>query len=190
MANYTEEQKAAVLARVPEIGVKAAAAEAGIPWQAVAKWNKATAKASADEKISEAQEVIEKAEEENKTAVIDAVQEKAEEVKATVEEKAEALKDSAAAIEIELKKKASKASRKVQETKEAVKETADRARKPAQKAKTIKMDLVFESAMGGQITPEEIAAKVPKGTDAAYVKMEENKIYWVKGEETGSVDIW
>ena len=169
---------------MPEIGVKAAAAEAGIPWQAVAKWNKAAAKASADEKISEAQEVIEKAEEENKTAVIDAVQEKAEEVKATVEEKAEALK------EIELKKNASKASRKVQETKEAVKETADRARKPAQKAKTIKMDLVFESAMGGQITPEEIAAKVPKGTDAAYVKMEENKIYWVKGEETGSVDIW
>ena len=38
--------------------------------------------------------------------------------------------------------------------------------------KMLKMQLVFESAMGGQITPEEIAAKVPKKTDAAYVKLE------------------
>ena len=31
-----------------------------------------------------------------------------------------------------------------------------------------------------------LCGKVPKGCDAAYVKLEENKIYWVKGEETGS----
>ena len=37
---------------------------------------------------------------------------------------------------------------------------------------------------------EEIAGRIPKGVDAAYVKLEENKIYWVKGTETGSVDIW
>ena len=35
--NYTDEQKAAVLARVPEVGVKVAAEEAGVPWQAVAR---------------------------------------------------------------------------------------------------------------------------------------------------------
>ena len=52
------------------------------------------------------------------------------------------------------------------------------------------MDIVFESNGGMQIKPEEIAEKVPKGCDAAYVKLEENKIYWVKDEETGAVDIW
>jgi hypothetical protein len=45
--------------------------------------------------------------------------------------------------------------------------------------------------MGGAITPEEIAAKVPKDAVSAYVKVEENKIYWVnKKGETGSVEIW
>ena len=38
--------------------------------------------------------------------------------------------------------------------------------------KMLKMQLVFESAMSGQITPEKIAAKAPKKTDAAYVKLE------------------
>ena len=37
---------------------------------------------------------------------------------------------------------------------------------------------------------QEIAEKVPKGCDAAYVKTEENRIYWVKEEETGFEDIW
>jgi len=45
--------------------------------------------------------------------------------------------------------------------------------------------------MGGAITPEEIAAKVPKDAVSAYVKVEENKIYWVnKAGETGDVQIW
>ena len=52
------------------------------------------------------------------------------------------------------------------------------------------MNLFFESNSGMQITLKEIAEKVPKKCDAAYVKIEENKIYWVKGEETGSEDIW
>ena len=204
MAKYTEEQKAAVLSRIPELGVHAAAQEAGIPWQTVAKWNKAAAKETADEKKSEAKAAIDAADEENAAAVIEETQEKAEEVKEkaskakskikeagiAIAAKAEDIKDAASATEIEIKKKSSKASRKVKETKASIKATAEKTKKPVQKAKAIKMDIVFESSMGGQITPEEIAAKVPKGTDAAYVKMEENKIYWVKGTETGSVDIW
>ena len=63
-------------------------------------------------------------------------------------------------------------------------------KKPVKKVKAAKMNLVFESALGGQITPEEVTERVPKGTTAAYVKLEDNKIYWVKGDETGSVDIW
>jgi len=54
-----------------------------------------------------------------------------------------------------------------------------------------KLDIVIQSVMGGAITPEEIAAKVPKDAISAYVKVEENKIYWVnKAGETGSVEIW
>ena len=44
--------------------------------------------------------------------------------------------------------------------------------------------------MGGAITPEEIAAKVPKEATDVYVRIDENKIYWVSEKETGAVDIW
>ena len=32
--------------------------------------------------------------------------------------------------------------------------------------------------------------KIPKGANAVYVRVDENKLYWVKGKETGDVDIW
>lgn len=117
---YTDEQKAAVLARVPEIGIHAAAEEAGIPWKKVAKWEKAAAAP--------------------------------------------------------------------QDAEEAVPEK--KAKKQSKKARIAKMNLIFESADGRQISLQEIAEKVPKGCDAAYVKTEENRIYWVKEEETGFEDIW
>lgn len=37
---YTEQQKADAVKRAGEIGVQAAAKELGIPWQALAQWNK------------------------------------------------------------------------------------------------------------------------------------------------------
>ena len=43
--------------------------------------------------------------------------------------------------------------------------------------------------MGGAISADEIAKKVPAGTDSVYVKVEENKLYWVKGKEIGAVNI-
>ena len=43
--------------------------------------------------------------------------------------------------------------------------------------------------MGGEITPAEILAKVGP-VDQVYVRVDENKLYWVKGEENGSVEIW
>ena len=42
---------------------------------------------------------------------------------------------------------------------------------------------------GGGITPDEIIAKVGP-VDAVYVRVDENKAYWVRGDETGSVDLW
>ena len=96
------------------------------------------------------------------------------------------------ADEIEAKKAATKTSRKV---KTAAKETAAKvekaAKKPAAKAKAAKLTIEIQSPLGGSITPEEIAAKLPKDTTNVYVRIDENKLYWVKKNgETGSVDIW
>ena len=110
---------------------------------------------------------------------------KVEEAVAQVAEKAA---DAAAAVEVEAKKAAGKAKRTVKKTEAKVEEAAT---KPARKARAAKLDIVIQSVMGGAITPEEIAAKVPKDAVSAYVKVEENKIYWVnKAGETGDVQIW
>ena len=110
---------------------------------------------------------------------------KVEEAVAQVAEKAT---DAAAAVEVEAKKAAGKAKRTVKKTEAKVEEAAT---KPARKARAAKLDIVIQSVMGGAITPEEIAAKVPKDAVSAYVKVEENKIYWVdKKGETGDVEIW
>jgi hypothetical protein len=52
------------------------------------------------------------------------------------------------------------------------------------------LDIVIESPMGGAISTDEIAKRVPKGTEAVYVRVDENKLYWVKGKKTGDIDIW
>ena len=113
---------------------------------------------------------------------------KVEDAAAQVAEKVDA---AAAAVEIEAGKAKAKRTRKTAEAKEAVTEAVEEAKKPARKARAAKLDIVIQSVMGGAITPEEIAAKVPKDAISAYVKVEENKIYWVnKAGETGNVEIW
>ena len=94
------------------------------------------------------------------------------------------LKDAAVAAEIEVKKTTRKAARKVKETAEAV---AKETKKAVRKAK---LEVVIESPMGGAISTDEIAKKIPDGAEAVYVRVEQNKLYWVKGSESGSVDIW
>ena len=47
----------------------------------------------------------------------------------------------------------------------------------------------IQSPLGGEISPDEILARVG-AVDDVYVRVDENKAYWVKGEETGSVDLW
>ena len=60
------------------------------------------------------------------------------------------------------------------------------AKKPAGAKKP---ELIIQSPMGGNITPEEILKKV--GTaEKIYIRVDENKAYWVRGNETGSVDLW
>ena len=158
MAKYTEEQKKAVLARIPEIGMSKAAKEAGIPISTVSKWNKAVLSAKAEESV--------------KAAVV-----KADAKLAKAKKKVQADKE-------EIKDKIEKKTQRTQEKKKTVKE---KVKKPV---KAVKTEFVFETSVGRQITPDIVAARVPKGVDAAYIKLEENKIYWVKGTETGVVDIW
>ena len=95
--------------------------------------------------------------------------------------------DAAAAVEVEAKKTAGKAKRTVKKTEAKVEEAAT---KPARKARAAKLDIVIQSVMGGAITPGEIAAKVPKGADTVFVRVDQNKLWWIRGEETGNVDIW
>ena len=63
---------------------------------------------------------------------------------------------------------------------------AVKAAKPAVKKA---VEVIIQSPMGGNITPEEIMAKVGKA-DKVYIRVDENKAYWVRGKETGSVDLW
>ena len=53
-----------------------------------------------------------------------------------------------------------------------------------------KLTIVVQSPYGGNITAAEIAGKVPAGADTVFVRVDQNKLWWIKGEETGSVDIW
>ena len=90
----------------------------------------------------------------------------------------------------ETKKTAVKAA-KAAEKKPAEKKAAAKAAKPAAKKPAAKkgVEVIIQSPMGGNITPEAILAKVGKA-DKIYIRVDENKAYWVRGKETGSVDLW
>ena len=92
--------------------------------------------------------------------------------------------DAAVAEKIEAKKTVRKTARKAEEAVEPVVEDTKKA------ARHASLSIIIQSPMGGAISTDEIAKKVPKGTDAVYVRVDENMLYWVKGKETGSVNIW
>lgn len=59
----------------------------------------------------------------------------------------------------------------------------------------IETKIIVQSPTGQEITAKEIKEKIKAletaGTiDAAYVRADENAIYWVRGEEHGSVNLW
>ncbi len=59
-------------------------------------------------------------------------------------------------------------------------------RKPAAK-KTA--EVIVQSPLGGEISFAEIMARVGSA-DKIYVRVDQNKAYWVRGDETGSIDLW
>lgn len=107
-----------------------------------------------------------------------------------------------AAVEAAPAKKASKAKKAatvaVEEKKEAAPAKKPRAKKEAAPAKTSKAKkaatskqtaIVIQSPMGGEITTEDILVKVGD-VDTVYVRVDQNAIYWIKGEKSGAVNIW
>ena len=107
-----------------------------------------------------------------------------------VKDTAKKVSATAAAKKTEAKKAVSTAAAKTKAKAAETKAKAE-AKKPAAKAAAGKVNLVFESLLGGVITPEAIIKMLPKEAVSAYVKIEENAIYWVgKNGETGSIEIW
>ena len=107
-------------------------------------------------------------------------------------EKLKTLADAATVAEIEVKKTVRKTARTVKEAiEDAVQgDTNVAAEIEVKKAAGIP-NIIIQSPVGGAITPEEIADKVPKKTTDVYVKVDENKLYYVlENGETGDVDIW
>ena len=95
--------------------------------------------------------------------------------------------DTAVATEIEVKKAARKAGRKAKDT---AAKAAEDLKDTARKAIGIP-NIIIQSPMGGNITMEEIAGKVPEKTADVYVRVDDNKLYYVlENGETGDVDIW
>ena len=186
---YTDAQKAEILKKAEETSIAEASKEYGVAWKTISAW-KASADVTAD-KI-EAKKTVRSSARKAKAKVAEkkeaAAQKKAEkkEVKDAVAAEA---KDAKTAAETETKKKTRAAGRKVKDAVTAAAEKA--AKKPAAKRKARKINIVFQSVSGRETTSEHVALKVPKDAADVYVKLEENKIYWVgKNGEMGSVDIW
>ena len=90
---------------------------------------------------------------------------------------------------VEEKVVAEKAAETAKEVKAPAKKSA--AKKPAAKKPAAKKaaEVIIQSELGGEITADAILAKVGE-VEKIYVRVDQNKAYWVRGEETGSVDLW
>ena len=90
-----------------------------------------------------------------------------------------------------VKKAEEKKSRKPRSKKEAAPAPVEEKVEKKAEKKTSKQPakIIIQSLMGGEITPEEILSRVGD-VDKVYIKVEENAAYWVKGDETGAINIW
>ncbi len=82
------------------------------------------------------------------------------------------------------------AEEKAVEKKAAKKPRAKKQAAPAKETPTKKpAQIIIQSPMGGEITPEDILTKAGNA-DKIYVRVDQNKLYIVNGDETSSVDLW
>ena len=82
------------------------------------------------------------------------------------------------------KKAAADAAPKAAPEKKAAPKAASK-KAPAKKA----AEVIIQSPLGGEITPEKVLAKVG-AVEKVYIRVDQNKAYWVRGEEYGAVDLW
>ena len=123
----------------------------------------------------------------------------------TMEEAVQQAVEAHEKVEAAVKKAAPKAKKAVKDTAKAAKAAKATVKKTAEIAKTgskkapakikdnkaaVPTTVFIQSPLGGEITSAEILAKVGTDVDRVYVRVDQNKAYWVKGEETGSVDLW
>lgn len=86
------------------------------------------------------------------------------------------------------KKAAEKVAAEMKATEKAIEAKVTAAKKPRGK-KASKNEIILQSPTGSNTTLEDILAKTGP-VDQAYIRPDHNKIYWVRGEETGSIDLW
>ena len=84
-------------------------------------------------------------------------------------------------------KKAKPARKKTVAAAETAAAEVNKIEKKAKRTKKAKV--VIQSPMGGEITTEDILKKIGEA-ETVYVRVDQNKAYWVKGDETGSVELW
>ena len=66
-------------------------------------------------------------------------------------------------------------------------------KKEAAPIKTSAPAIIIQSVMGGEITIDQIMARIAEHVgqvDKVYIKPEENGAYWVKGSESGCINLW
>ena len=111
---------------------------------------------------------------------------------APVKEKKAAAKKPAA--KKEAKAPAKKAAPAMKEAKAPAKKEAKAPAKkktasaPAAKVEK-KVEIIIQSPMGGEITPEEIMSRIGD-VDKVYIRIDQNAAYWVKGDESGAINLW
>ena len=59
----------------------------------------------------------------------------------------------------------------------------------AEKKTPVAPTVILQSPFGGEITVDAVKTLVGE-VDKVYVRIDQNKLYWVKGKETGAIDIW
>lgn len=93
--------------------------------------------------------------------------------------------EAAPAAPAPVEKKTVKRAKKA-EKKEAAPKKATAKKAAAKKAVPA---VILQSPFGGEITVDAVKTLVGD-VDKVYVRIDQNKLYWVKGKETGDTDIW
>lgn len=107
-------------------------------------------------------------------------------VKKTEAKKAAATSKAAKTEKAPVKKAAAA---KAEKTVKSTAKKAPVAKKSSAAEKKLANKVIIQSPLGGVITPDEVLAKVGN-VDEVYVRVDQNKAYWVRGKEAGAVDLW